>query len=812
MKFTLSWLKSHLETEASLAEITDKLSMIGLELEGIEDRAEALAPFTVAYVKEARQHPNADRLRVCLVDTGSEEVQVVCGAPNARTGMKGVFAPSGSYIPGTDMVLKPGVIRGEESNGMLVSEREMGLSDEHEGIIELAEDAVVGTPFAEVMGLDDPVIDIAITPNRGDCLGVHGVARDLAAAGLGKLKAFDRTPVPGNFESPVRWLRDLPANLQDACPFVAGRSFRNVKNGPSPRWLQDRLRAIGLRPISALVDITNFVTYDLGRPLHVFDADKLAGDLIMRMAREGETILALDGKDYALDTEMVVIADDKGPQGIGGVMGGELSGVTEATTNVFLEVALFDPVRVARTGRKLGILSDARYRFERGLDPVSAEWGTEVAARLIQELCGGEVSSLTAAGELPREPRSVALRVQRVAKLGGLYVPAEEQIRILGDLGFGVESGLVTEPRNGAEVESEVLTCQVPSWRPDIEGEACLVEEVLRIHGYEHLPTSALTLDTTLPLPALSARQRRHSAARTALAWHGMNEAVTFSFLSESVAALFGGVPEALRLVNPISSDLDVMRPSVLPNLIMAAARNADRGLGDGAIFEVGPQYVDDSPEGQVEVAAGVRSGASTARHWDASERPVDAFDVKADALAVLTACEAPVDNLQVTTDAPAWYHPGRSGVLRLGPNVLAVFGELHPRVLRKLGLKDRAAGFEVFLDRVPLPRAKDGKAKPPLALSAFQPVERDFAFLVDRAVPAEKLIRAAKGADKGLVTDVALFDAYEGEGIEPDKKSLAIAVTLQPTERTMTDAEIEAVSAKIVAQVEKATGGSLRG
>ncbi len=813
MKFSLSWLKTHLETEAPLEAITDKLTMIGLELESVEDRAKELASFTVAYVKEARQHPDADRLSVCIVDTGKEEVQVVCGAPNARTGMKGVFAAAGSYIPGTDMTLKPGVIRGQESNGMLVSEREMGLSDEHEGIIDLPDDAEVGRPFAQVLGLDDPVIDIGVTPNRGDCLGVHGIARDLAAAGMGKLKPFDRAGVAGSFESPTRWLRDLPADVQAACPFVAGRTFRGVKNGPSPKWLQDRLRAIGLRPISALVDITNFVTFDLGRPLHVFDADKIEGDLTMRMARAGEEILALDGKSYTLDEEMVVIADETGPQGIGGVMGGELSGVTESTTNVFLEVALFDPVRVAATGRRLGIISDARYRFERGLDPASAVWGTEVAARLVQELCGGEVSAVTSAGEVPDAARDIDLRVRRVAQLGGVYVPAEEQARILTDLGFQVESGLVTEMRNGKEIESEVLTCRVPGWRPDIEGEACLVEEVLRIHGFEHLPQTSLTLDTTLPLPALSTRQRRHSAARTALAWRGMNEAVTFSFVAEKAAALFGGVPEALRLVNPISSDLDVMRPSVLPTLVEAAARNADRGFGDVAIFEVGPHYAGDTPEGQVEIAAGVRAGLSQPRHWAGEARPVDVFDAKADAEAVLIACGAPVDKLQVTTDAPGWYHPGRSGVLRLGPNVLAQFGEVHPRVLKRLGLKPPAAAFEVFLERVPEPRAKDGKAKPALRLSPFQPVERDFAFLVERDLPAEKLVRAAKGADKELITEVRLFDAYEGEGLgAADKKSLAIAVTLQPVQRTMTDDEIEAVSAKIVAQVEKATGGTLRG
>jgi len=808
MKFTLSWLKDHLETEASLSAITERLTMLGLELESVEDRSKDLAPFTVAYVKEARPHPDADRLRVCIVDTGNDEVQVVCGAPNARTGMKGVFAPAGSYIPGTDMVLKPGVIRGQQSNGMLVSEREMGLSDEHEGIIELPADAVVGTPFAKVLGLDDPVIDIGVTPNRADCLGLHGVARDLAAAGLGRLKPFDASAVPGSFESPMTWRRDLPAGLQEACPYVAGRFFRKVGNGPSPKWLQDRLRAIGLRPISALVDITNYVTFDLGRPLHVFDADKVKGDLTMRMARDGEAILALDGKTYRLDPGMTVIADERGPHGIGGVMGGEDSGVTEATTNVFLEVALFDPVRTAVTGRKLGIISDARYRFERGLDPQSARWGVEVAARLILDLCGGEASAPVAAGSIPDERRSVSLRPARVAALGGVAVPKEEQARILSALGFQVESGA-----------DDRLTCQVPSWRHDVEGEACLVEEVLRIHGYDHIPQSALELDTTLPLPALSTRQRRVSAARTALAWRGLCEAVTYSFMARGTAALFGELPASLDLANPISSDLDVMRPSALPNLIQAAARNADRGLGDSALFEVGPHYGDDTPAGQLLVAAGLRSGRRGRRHWALPQQPVDAFDAKGDALALLTACEAPVENLQVTADAPVYYHPGRSGVLRLGPNVLVNFGELHPRVLRALGLKDVAVAFEVFLERVPEPKAPKapsaraaGKAKPLLTLSPFQPVERDFAFVVDESVPAEKLIRAAKGADRTLITAVEIFDLYQGAGLGAGKKSLAIAVTLQPTERTMTDAEIEAVSAKIVTQVEKATGGTLRG
>ncbi len=801
MKFSLSWLKAHLETDASLAEVVDKLTMIGLELEEVEDRAAALAAFTVAHVKEARQHPNADRLSVCIVDTGSGEVQVVCGAPNARTGMKGVFAPAGSYIPGTDMTLKAGTIRGEASNGMLLSEREVGLSDEHEGIIELAEDAPLGAPVAQVLGLDDPVIDIAITPNRGDCLGVRGVARDLAAAGLGTLKPFDPPAIGGFGESPVQWFRDLPGDLAEACPYVAGRLFRDVTNRPSPNWMQDRLRAIGLRPISALVDITNLVTFDLGRPLHVFDADKLRGDLTMRMARAGEEIPALDGKTYALDPEMVVIADEAGPQGIGGVMGGEPSGCTEATTNVFLEVALFDPVRVAATGRRLGIQSDARYRFERGVDPESGRWGVEVAAKLITELCGGEASDVTSAGAIPDDRRRIDFRPGRVASLGGLEVPEDEQRRILSDLGFEIGGAA-----NGT------LAVTVPTWRPDVEGEACLVEEVLRIHGYEHLPLSPTVLDTTLPLPALDLAERRESAARTALAWRGLHEAVTFSFMAAEHAALFGEVTESLRLVNPISTDLEVMRPAVLPNLVSAAAKNADRGFGDAALFEVGAQYRDDTPEGQVAVAAGLRAGMSGPRHWARAPRPVDTFDAKGDALAVLEACGAPVESLQTTADAPGWYHPGRSGVLRLGPNVLAQFGEVHPRVLRRLGLKGPAAAFEVFLADVPAPRARDGKAKAHLTLSPFQPVSRDFAFVVDAAVPADKLVRAAKGADRALIARVEVFDLYEGQGIEAGKKSLALAVTLQPRERTLTDPEIEAVCQKIVAQVEKATGGVLRG
>lgn len=804
MKFTLSWLKDHLETEASLEEIVEKLSMLGLEVEGVEDRAAALRPFTVARVLAAEPHPDADRLRVCRVETIEGEVQVVCGAPNARTGMWGVFAPPGSHVPGTGVDLKKGVIRGVESNGMLVSERELGLSDDHEGIIDLGagEGLAVGQSFASLQGLDDPVIEIAITPNRADCLGVRGVARDLAAAGLGRLKPSAlMSPSEGSFDSPLAWRRDLPAEWEQSCPYVAGRYFRGVTNGPSPRWLQERLKAIGLRPISALVDITNYVTYDLGRPLHVFDADKVKGHPTMRFARDGEEILALDGRTYALDPETLVIADEQGPEGIGGIMGGELSGCTEETRNVFLEVALFDPIMVAFTGRRLGIHSDARYRFERGLDPESAAWGVDVATRLILELCGGEASHTVSAGELPAEERRVSLRPGRVAELGGVDVPSERQQALLTTLGFEV-----TESAEGT------LDCRVPTWRRDIEGEACLVEEVLRLNGYESIPAVSLPRESSLPTAALNLSQKRGAAARTALAWAGLEEAVTFSFVAERQARAFGWENEALRLDNPISSDLDVMRPSVLPTLLEAAARNADRGYPDVGLFEIGPQYSGTAPEDQASVAAALRAGQAISRHWLDRARPVDAFDAKADAERVLEALGAPVANLQVSPDAPAWYHPGRSGALRLGPKVLAWFGELHPRVLRAFDARGPVVACEVFLDALPQPKQKGGKAKPPADLPAFQPVVRDFAFVVDEAVPAEKAVRAAKGADKQLIQQVEVFDLYRGKGLPENSKSLALAVTLQPRDKTLTEAELEAVSAKIVQQVTKATGGSLRG
>jgi phenylalanyl-tRNA synthetase beta chain len=796
MKTTLSWLKTHLDTEAGVAAIAERLVMLGHDVESVADRAAALKGFIVARVVSAEPHPNADRLRVCIVDTGTAEVQVVCGAPNARAGMKGVFGAAGVHIPKTGAVLSESAIRGVASKGMLMSAAELALGEDHSGIIELAADAPVGTSFARLLGLDDPVIDLKVTPNRADCLGVRGIARDLAASGMGHLKPLDTTPVEGSFRSPVRvHLEDLAA-----CPLFLGRHIRGLKNGPSPRWLRDRLEAIGLRPISTLVDITNFITFDLNRPLHVFDAEKLAGDLTVRFARPGEKLPALNGRDYELDPEITAIADPAGVQSLGGVIGGERTGCTEATTEVFVEAALFDPIRTAATGRRLEIASDARYRFERGIDPAFVGPGLEIATRLILELCGGEPSEIVVAGAEPEWRRTYLLRPERMSGLGGVHVPPDESRAILEALGCSVTQA----PKHDGS-----LDVSPPPGRGDIEGEADLVEEVLRVKGYDHIPAVPLMRDTIVSRPAIDSRRRRLELVRRTLAERGLVEAVAFSFISSDIAELFGGAKPELRLVNPISADLDAMRPSVLPGLVEAARRNADRGFPDVALFELGPLYRDDTPDGQANVAAGLRTGMLRPRHWREPAREADLYDAKADALAALAAAGAPITNIQASADPPSWYHPGRAGRLRLGPTELGHFGELHPDVLEAFELKGPVAAFEVFIDAVRLPRA--GR-RPPLQLSVFQPVERDFAFIVDADLPAETLLRAARAADRKLVTEIRLFDVYAGKGLPQGKKSLAISVTLQPQDATLTDAEIEALSKRLVAAVEKATGGSLRG
>ena len=800
MKFTLGWLKEHLETDAPVATIAETLSMIGLEVEDVVDRAAGLRDFTVARVIEAGPHPNADRLKVCRVETGAGEVEVVCGAPNAQTGMKAVFAPAGAYLPGPGRVFEKAEIRGVVSNGMLLSEREMGLGEDHDGIVELPPEAPVGASAAAVMGLDDPIIDIAVTPNRGDCLGVRGIARDLAAAGTGILRPLSVEPVPGGFGSPIAVHLDFDDAARDACPYFVGRTVRGVTNAESPDWLKVRLLAVGLRPISALVDITNLLTIGLNRPLHVFDADTVQGDLRLRLAQPGETLMALNDKEYALDGDMTVIADEAGAEALGGVMGGLRTGCTANTVNVFIEAAYFDPLRTSATGRRLDLQSDARFRFERGIDPAFLVDGMEIATRLVLDLCGGEASELVIAGAEPKWRRDISLRPGRVMSLGGVDVPAGEIDRILTALGFAVTA------------EDGLLRVAVPSWRGDIVGEACLVEEVVRIHGYDQVPAVPMAQAHPLPAPALTKDQQRRARARRVLASRGLVEAVTVSFMPAGQAALFGGAPASVHLVNPISSDLAVMRPCLLPNLIAACGRNADRGLADAPLFEVGPQYAGDAPEDQTMVAAAVRSGRSEPRNWATPSPPVDAFHAKADALAALAALAVPVDKVQIDSDAPPWYHPGRSGRLKLGPTmVLAYFGEVHPGVLRRMGVKGPVAGAEIFLDALPRAKARKSAARPPLDISTLHPVERDFAFVVGNGVAAEAVLRAARAAEPKLIAGVDLFDVFSGGALGEGQKSLAITVILQPREKTLTDAEIEAVSSKVVAAVEQATGGTLR-
>jgi phenylalanyl-tRNA synthetase beta chain len=803
VKLTLAWLKEHLATSEPLAAIVDKLTMIGLEVERVEDKATALASFTIARVISAEQHPNADRLRVCMVDTGSgDPVQVVCGAPNARAGMIGVFSPPGSFIPGKNLTLGVGKIRGVESRGMLVSEFELQISDNHEGIIDLPADAPIGERYAAWAGLDDPVIGINLTPNRPDCTGVSGIARDLAAAHMGTLKTAPIKPIAGTFPCPIGVTLDF-GTTPSLCPAFALRLVRGVKNGPSPEWLQRRLIAIGLRPINALVDITNFMTYDRGRPLHVFDAAKVKGSLVVRRARAGETLTALDGKTYTLDDSVCVIADEHGVESLAGIMGGEASGCSAQTTDVLIESALWDPINIAHTGRKLGINSDARYRFERGVDPSFMVPGLELATRLVLDLCGGEPSAITVAGDPTAPARVIDFPLSEVKRLAGLDVSPADIKQILGDLGFGLAG-------TGAS-----LAVTVPSWRPDVEGKADLVEEVVRIAGVDRIPFAPFDRGDAPRKPVLTSIQRRTRKAKRALAARGLVEAVTWSFVAKPHAELFGGGQNELALANPIAADLSDMRPSLIPGLVLAAQKNADRGFNDVALFEVGQIFRGDRPEDQVSAASGVRrrlARLAGGRNWSTGAAEVDTFDAKADALAVLAAAGAPPQALQIVPGGASWLHPGRSGTLQIGPqNVLGWFGELHPKILQALGAEGPLVAFEIILERIPEAKAKPTRAKPPLELSAFQPVERDFAFVVARTTKAGDIVRAAQGVDRKLITGISVFDVYEGPGIDADKKSIAIAVTLQPREKTMTDEEIDAVAAKIVAEVGKRTGAVLR-
>jgi phenylalanyl-tRNA synthetase beta chain len=801
MKFTFSWLKDHLETSASLDEIAEAMIAVGLEVEEVDDPAQRLKAFTIGEVISAEKHPDADKLRVCQVATKDGTLQIVCGAPNARAGIKVAYAPVGSYVPGIDVTLTKAKIRGVESHGMMCSARELELGDDHDGIIEAPASAKVGQPVAEVIDAD-AVIDFEVTPNRPDTNGVNGVARDLAAAGLGKLMTKAPEPVKGAFPCPQKIGLNFPEGARDACPAFAGRLIRGLKNGPSPKWLADRLKAIGLRPINALVDVTNYLTYDRARPLHVYDADKLKGEICARLGRTGEKFLALDGKTYEADETMCVIADDNGVLGFGGIMGGEDTGCTGETTNVFIECALFDPLRTARTGRKTGIHSDARYRFERGVDPAFVVPGLDMATRLILEICGGTPSDIELAGAIPHADKTIAFPPSEVKRLTGLDAAESEIERVLKALGFKV-------------ARADPWLVDVPSWRPDVDGKADLVEEAARIVGFDKLPMAVLPPRAAVEPPKLTAVQQRRLAARRALAARGLLEAVTWSFTDVRHAALFCAgetwlKEKGLLLANPISADLGAMRPSILPGLVAALQRNADRGAGDLALFEVAPQYGGDRPEDQTIAASGARL-SSPPRHWQGAAARADAFTVKADALAALEAAGAPVAGLQTTADAPAWYHPGRSGALRLGPKALAYFGEIHPRVLKAMDVDGPVHAFEVLLDAIPPAKPRATKTRPALDAPELLALTRDFAFVVDADVAAETLLRAVAGADRKLIAGVSLFDVYEGKGVPDGKKSLAVEVKVQPREKTLTDEEIEALSARIVAQAEKATGAVLR-
>jgi len=792
MKFTLSWLKDHLETDASLDQIAETMVKVGLEVEEVIDPAEALSPVTVGYVKEAEQHPDADRLRVCKVETKDGEQQIVCGAPNARAGIKVAYAPVGAYIPGLDVTLSKAKIRGVESLGMMCSSRELELGDDHDGIMELDDNAEVGTALADVVGPLDPVIDFEVTPNRPDTNGVRAIARDLAAEGLGTLKPLDVPSVEGQFDQPVVVTTEAPT----ACPAFAARTIRGVKNGPSPEWLQQRLKAIGLRPINMLVDVTNFLSYDAARPLHVYDIAKLKGGVRARMGAEGESFEALNDKEYTVDDTMCVIADDSGVLGLGGIMGGTSTGCDEGTTDVLIESAYFDPLTIAKTGRKLSLTSDARYRFERGIDPASLPEGIERATRMIIDVCGGEPSQMTMAGQPPVEDKTVSYQPTEVKRLTGMAVADDRQAEILSALGFDVAVG-------------DTWTVRVPTWRPDVEGKADLVEEVARIHGLDNLPTDVLPRLGDAPRRKPSLAETRGEAARAALATLGLYEAVTWAFTDEDGAAHFADQAAELKLLNPISSDLAVMRPGPLPNLLLAASRNAARGAEHVALFEVGGAYTSDQPSGQRTVATGILWG-QPGRSWQGSSGSASVYTAKSLASSVLSALGVQVDKLMIDGEAPRGFHPGRSGRLKLGPkNVLARFGELHPSVAKAFDLSGPVAIFEVELDAIPAPK-KSSTTKAALDLSELMPVRRDFAFLYPEAKPAQDLLRALTGADKVLIDDVRLFDVYQGQGVPDGQRSLAIEVVLQPRDKTLTDKEIEAVSAKVIAAAEK-QGASLR-
>ena len=794
MKFTLSWLKEHLDTTAGVDEISETLTRIGLEVEEVVNPAAALDGFITARIDKVDMHPDSDHLHILAVNTGKETLQVVCGAPNVHEGLVGIYALTGALIPAYGERLKVAKIRGVESMGMMCSEKELLVGDDHNGIIELPAETKAGIPAAEVLNID-PVFEVSITPNRAECLGVRGIARDLAAAGLGRLKPLDIPAIRGTFKSPIK----VTVSCPEACPTYTARYIRNVNNkAETPKWMKDRLTAIGLRPISPLVDITNYINYDMARPLHVFDADKLKGDITVRMAKDGEKFVSLEDKEYMLDDKSLGICDEEGVQCLGGIMGGAAKGCCDETQNVFLECALFTPECIARTGRKFGIDSDSRYRYERWVDPKSNILGSDYATQMILDICGGEASEVVIAGSEPEDERVAYIRPGRIKDLIGIDVSKEKIVEILNNLGFKTSE------------EDGKIKAVSPTWRGDIEGEHDLVEEVVRMIGLDSIPAESLP-HGKFPKQVLSPAQRRAVTLKHELVSRGMYETVTWSFTDSNLAKDFRKGREPVLLFNPIAADLDEMRPSVLPNLLLAVKNNTARGYGNVALFEVGPEFYGRKPGEQNQVATGVRCGMTAKKDWNGSARAYDVFDAKADALAAIAAANGPFENAQITLDAPAYYHPGRSGTLRLGKNVLAYFGEIHPGVLKKFGIKQRVMAFEVILSNIPLPRSSNDKAKKKLELSAFQPVDKDLAFVVDKTVPAVNLMTAAKTADREFIADVRVFDVYEGENLPEGKKSIALALTFQPKDKTFTDQDIENLMNKVIQEMKKKCNAELR-
>lgn len=794
MKFTLSWLKEHLDTEAGVDEIAETLTKIGLEVEEVVNPAKDLEAFVTAKVEDLQDHLDSDHLHVLKVNDGKQVLQIVCGAPNVKLGMVGVLAHVGVMIPAFGEKIEVGKIRGVESFGMMCSEKEIGLGEDHNGIISLPEDTEIGVPVTKILPVD-PVFDIAITPNRAECLGVRGVARDLAAAGLGKLKPLNIVKKNGTFKSPIK----VKVEDFEACPVYVGRYIRGVNNkAETPKWMKDRLNAIGLRSISPLVDVTNYINYDMARPLHVFDADKLKGDICVRMAGEGEKFVSLEEKEYALDARSLGICDNEGIQCLGGIMGGSEKGCSAETTNVFVECALFNPVCIARTGRKFQIDSDSRYRYERWVDPKSNVLGSDYATQLILDICGGEVSEIEMAGEENYQPVTAFIRPERLKSFIGIEVSAAKIVEILTRLGF--------ETRE----DGDKIRVTAPTWRGDIEGEHDLIEEVVRMIGLDNIPAESMPRDY-FPAQTLSPEQRRTVTVRHELASRGLLETVTWSFTDSALAKDFRKGNEAVALCNPITAELDEMRPSLLPNLLLGLKNNIARGYANVSLFEVGPEFYGRKPGEQLSVAAGIRSGQTSKKHWLNEQRGFDVFDVKADALAAIAAANGPFDSAQISLDAPEYYHPGRSGALRLGKNVIAYFGELHPLIAKKLGIKQRVCAFEVILSNLPTPRQSGDKAKKKLELSAFQPVDKDMAFVMSKDVKAADVIAAAKTADRAHIADVRIFDVYEGENLPDGKKSLALSVTFQPKESTFSDQDIEILMQKVEQALKSKFSAELR-